>query len=132
MLEIIRDSIIRIGGEQGAALAKAMGGNSMGHFAESLKYWTRDQTLEIEVLEQTDERFFFNLTRCRYAELFRYLGIPDPGSLLSCNRDFSLIRGFNGRITLDRTQTVMEGTSVATSVTGSKRMKGVRRKNGFY
>jgi hypothetical protein len=109
VLEVVRETIIRIGGEQGEQLARTMGGNSMGHFAESLKYWTQDEALEIQVLEQTDERFIFNVTRCRYAELYRSLGIPDLGRLLSCNRDFALIRGFNGRITLDRTKTIMEG-----------------------
>ena len=42
VLEVVRDTIIQIGRMQGGQLAEAMGGNSMGHFAESLKYWTQD------------------------------------------------------------------------------------------
>ena len=39
------------------------------------------------------------------------LGIPEVGALLSCNRDFSLVEGFNPAVKLTRTQTVMEGAS---------------------
>ena len=64
-----------------------------------------------EVLEQTEEKLSFDVTRCRYAEMYRALGIPEVGALLSCNRDFSLVEGFNPDVKLTRTQTVMEGAS---------------------
>ena len=50
-------------------------------------------------------------TRCRYAEMYRSLGIAEVGALLSCNRDFSLVEGFNPDIALTRTQTIMQGAS---------------------
>jgi len=65
----------------------------------------------MDVLEQSEEKFSFNVTRCRYAEMYRALGIPEIGALLSCNRDFSLVEGFNPDVKLTRTQTVMEGAS---------------------
>jgi hypothetical protein len=43
--------------------------------------------------------------------MYRALGIPEVGALLSCNRDFSLVEGFNPAVALTRTQTVMEGAS---------------------
>ena len=86
-----------------------MGGRSLTHFAASLELWKKDDALQTDVLEQTDERFAFNVTRCRYAELYRALGIPELGALLSCNRDFALIEGFNPDVKLKRTQTIMEG-----------------------
>jgi hypothetical protein len=45
----------------------------------------------------------------RYAEMYRALGVPELGALLSCNRDFALGEGFNPEMTLTRTQTIMEG-----------------------
>ncbi|MBW2409434.1 MAG: L-2-amino-thiazoline-4-carboxylic acid hydrolase [Deltaproteobacteria bacterium] len=33
------------------------------------------------------------------------------GTILSCSRDFALIKGFNPKINLKRTQTIMEGAS---------------------
>lgn len=63
------------------------------------------------MIEQDGERFGFNVTRCRYAEMYRALGIPELGALLSCNRDYALIEGFNPEVALTRTQTIMEGAS---------------------
>jgi hypothetical protein len=78
-------------------------------FYESLEFWTKDGALEVEPIEQTDEIFSFNVTRCRYAELYEKLGILELGTSLSCARDFALIKGFSPNITLKRTQTLMEG-----------------------
>jgi len=86
-----------------------MGGITLQHFAESLKHWTRDDALEIDVVEQTEEVFSFNVTRCRYAELYEKLGIRELGTALSCARDYALIEGFNPGVTLERTRTIMEG-----------------------
>jgi hypothetical protein len=102
-------TIIRIAREQGDTLAKAMGGRSLAHFRESLKYWQQDGALEIDVLEQDEETFSFNVTRCRYAEMYRALGMPELGATLSCNRDFALIEGFDPDTELARTQTIMQG-----------------------
>lgn len=111
VLEITRQTIIRIAREQGADLAQSMGGNSLGHFANSLEAWKKDDAMQIEVLDATEQRFAFNVTRCRYAEMYRALGIPELGGLLSCNRDHALIEGFNPDVQLSRTQTIMEGAS---------------------
>jgi predicted ArsR family transcriptional regulator len=109
--EIARQTVIRIAKEQGAALAESMGGCTMAHFAASLEAWTKGGALELEVLEQSETRFAFNVTRCRYAEMYRLLGTPELGALLSCNRDFALIQGFNPHIDLVRTQTIMSGAA---------------------
>lgn len=111
VINVVRDTIIKIAQEQGAALAETMGGDSAEHFYTSLQHWTKDNALEIDLLEQTDEKLSFNVTRCRYAELYTALGIPELGAVLSCNRDFALIDGFNESATLTRTQTIMQGAS---------------------
>ncbi len=69
----------------------------------------RGGALEIDIREQTPERLSFNVTRCRYAEMYRALGLADLGSSLSCQRDYALVQGFNPAIGLTRTQTIMEG-----------------------
>jgi hypothetical protein len=109
VLRVIRDSVVEIARRQGSELGRAMGGNSLRHFRDSLVHWTRDDALSIEVIEENDQAFAFNVTRCRYAEMYRHLGIPQLGPILSCSRDFALIEGFNPKIRLARTQTLMEG-----------------------
>lgn len=111
VFEIARKVIVEVAREQGKALAERMGGDSLGHLAAALEDWKKGDAYRMDVLEQTEERFSFNVTRCRYAEMYRALGIPEVGALLSCNRDFSLVEGFNPDVQLTRTQTVMEGAS---------------------
>lgn len=109
VLEVVRKTIIKIAEEQGCELAVGMGGDSLKHFQASLQYWTQNQALEIDLLEENDETLSFNVTRCRYAEMYRALGIPELGAVLSCDRDFALIDGFNENVNLERTQTIMGG-----------------------
>lgn len=109
--EVASDTIVQIARQQGEELAKSLGGCTLAHFAASLEAWKKDGALQIEVLEQNEERFDFNVTRCRYAEMYRALGIPELGTLLSCNRDRALIEGFNPQADLERTQTIMEGAA---------------------
>ncbi|MBK8797034.1 MAG: L-2-amino-thiazoline-4-carboxylic acid hydrolase [Anaerolineales bacterium] len=109
VIAVVRDAIIRIAQEQGSQLAKSMGDDSLAAFADSLRFWTQDNALEIEVLAQDEDHFNFDVTRCRYAELYQALGIPELGAVLSCNRDWALIQGFNPAVELTRTQTIMQG-----------------------
>lgn len=109
VLEVLRKTIVQIARQQGEQLARSMGGCSLAHFAMSMQAWTKGNAIEMDILEQTDENFSYNVTRCRYAEMYRASGLPELGSLLSCNRDFALIEGFNPEVKLDRTQTIMEG-----------------------
>ena len=56
-----------------------------------------------------DTAYDFDVTRCRYAEMYRALGIPELGAVLSCGRDFALGAGFNPDLKLTRSQTIMDG-----------------------
>lgn len=114
VVAVLRDTIITLAREQGAALAAEQGSHDLGQFAAATVAWTKDEALTIEVLAEDSERYDFNVTRCRYAEMYRALGIPELGAVLSCNRDFSLIEGYNPDVTLTRTQTLMDGASHCT------------------
>jgi hypothetical protein len=109
VLEVARQVVVNVARQQGAQLAENMGSNSLAHFAVSMEAWKKGAAIEMEVLEQSDQVFAFNITHCRYAEMYAELGIPELGALLSCNRDFALIEGFNPDVRLTRTQTIMEG-----------------------
>ncbi len=78
-------------------------------FAEAWEPWFRGGALEIDELERTPDTWSFNVTRCRYAELYRSLGMTELGATLSCHRDAALIEGFDPEVTFERTQTLMEG-----------------------
>ncbi len=110
-LEVVRGVISGLAREGGAELARRLGDASLEAFASGLDRWSEGGALEIDVLERSPERLSFNVTRCKYAEMYRALGLADLGGSLSCQRDFALVEGFNPGITLTRTQTLMEGAS---------------------
>jgi hypothetical protein len=111
VLAVARDVIVGLATSQGTELADAAGGCSLQHFEGTLDRWKADDALAIDVRESSPDRFAFNVTRCRYAEMYRALGIPELGAILSCNRDAALIQGFNPDVTFTRTQTIMGGAT---------------------
>ncbi|GAG78493.1 unnamed protein product [marine sediment metagenome] len=65
--------------------------------------------LEIKMIKETEKELFFDVSYCGYAEIYEKLGVKKLGCTLSCIRDFYFLEGFNPRITLKRTKTIMEG-----------------------
>jgi L-2-amino-thiazoline-4-carboxylic acid hydrolase-like protein len=108
---ILERVIQRLARDKGRELAERAGSTSLRAFADSHGAWRMDNALEIEVLKETEEEYSYNVTRCRYAEMYRELGLADLGHALSCNRDGSLIEGFAPDVELTRTQTLMEGAT---------------------
>jgi len=100
-------------GRHFAALAPG-GVTGMADFIKLYDLWTHDGALEIEVLEASDATFDFDVTRCRYAETYRKMGLGRIGHLMSCNRDGTFCQGYDPNIELDRKQTIMAGAERCT------------------
>lgn len=107
--ELAGEVIADVAREQGAALAEQVGDTTLAAFAAGLGAWSADGALETRFRELSDDRLAFDVTRCRYAEMYRMLGLEALGATLSCNRDGSLIEGFNPNVRFTRTQTIMAG-----------------------
>ncbi|MCA6116256.1 L-2-amino-thiazoline-4-carboxylic acid hydrolase [Bradyrhizobium sp. WSM 1738] len=73
--------------------------------------YARDDALHYEVIEQSQDVFAFDVTRCRYAEFYKELGEPELGFLLVCSADFDTAKGYGADVKLTRTQTIMQGAS---------------------
>ena len=108
-LEIAREVIVSLARESGEMLREFAGGDSLEAFAKGMSLWSQDDAVTFDLIELTPEKISMNTTRCRYAEMYRELGLADLGFTLSCARDFALVEGFNPKIKLKRTQTIMEG-----------------------
>ncbi len=94
----------------GKSMAEKYGGNAIKDLLRVIReVWAQDDALHFDVVEETAQKLSFDVTRCRYAELYDRLGLKEYGYCLSCNRDESLIKGFNPHMTLYRTQTIMQG-----------------------
>jgi len=108
----IAESVRRSAIEQAKAFAAAApGGPSLKAFQDVMPLWTKGGALEIEVQEQSETSFTFNVTRCRYAETYKAMGLGEIGHLLSCNRDGACCEGYDRKLKLDRSQTIMQGAS---------------------
>jgi hypothetical protein len=110
VLGVIRNVVVEIARRQGQELATRVGGNDLQAYAKSLDPWTRDNALQLRILDSNEGVLNFDVTQCRYAELYGSLGIEELGSILSCDRDAALIGGFNGEIALERKHTILQGS----------------------
>lgn len=115
---LMAKAIIGMAHAAGAEFAAAKPGNEDGRHPPDLSdlasitpLWQKDDALRIEWLEKTPQRLSFNVTRCRYAESYRQMGLGEIGDLLSCNRDGEFCKGYNPKIRLQRTQTLMKGAT---------------------
>jgi plasmid stability protein len=110
--EILRRAIRRAAVEAGQEMAAdAPGGADLESFKAVLPLWTKGDALTIEMLKDEPGTLEFNVSRCRYAETYRAMGLGDIGEILSCNRDGAFCEGYDPRIKLKRTQTIMGGAS---------------------
>jgi hypothetical protein len=108
----IAESVRRSAIEQARQFAAAApGGPSLKAFQDVMPLWTKGGALEIDVQEKTDTSFVFNVVRCRYAETYKAMGLGEIGHLLSCNRDGAFCEGYDPRLKLVRSQTIMQGAS---------------------
>jgi hypothetical protein len=98
--------------EQAREFAAKVGGKtSIQTFVDRQSLWKLGGAMEMEVKEQTETSYIFNVTRCKYAEMYRDMGLGEIGHLLSCQRDAAFCEGYNKRMRLKRTQTIMQGAS---------------------
>lgn len=111
VIAALRETITRVAHEQGTRSAAACGASDLTAFTKVTDKWQQGEALELTVLRQDAEHYDFDVTRCRFAEMYRGLGIPELGEILSCNRDFRASEGFNPELKLTRTQTILSGAS---------------------
>jgi len=107
--KVVTATIRGLAAKDGADWASAFGTDmsSLRRVAEEL--WAGGGSLDVDIVSQTDETLSFNVTRCKYAEFYKNLGLADIGYLVHCNRDHAMIVGFNTAIELERSQTIMQG-----------------------
>ncbi len=109
-IEIAKNVIGEDAVASGKKSAQAYSGNTIAELSKIVKeVWAKDNALTLEMLKENETTLFFDVTHCEYAQMYEKMGIKDIGFFLSCNRDFSFMKGFNPQIELRRTKTIMEG-----------------------
>lgn len=111
-MQAIADAVRRSAVEQGERFAEQEpGGTSLESFIELSKLWELGDALKIEVREKRKDFYAFDVVRCRYAEMYREMGLGEIGHLLSCQRDGTFCEGYDPKLKFERTQTIMQGAS---------------------
>ena len=107
---VIGKAIIDAAITEGREFAYAHGGpGGIKGFLSFQHLWDADGALETEVIRESDDEWVYKVTRCRYAEMYHAMGVGEIGFELSCNRDATFVDGYDPRIKLTRTQTIMQG-----------------------
>ena len=118
--EIIKKAIIKNALEEGAELRRKVDQKNkdnvtvIDRFIEIFEPWKTGGALEINEIKKNDEVYHFDVTRCKYSEMYEQMGLKEIGGLLSCNRDSNFSKGFDKNLKLEREQTIMEGSSCCT------------------
>lgn len=106
--EIVREVIVELARRDGEQWAQQFG-RDLAAMEQVCGVWASGGSLEIEQIGKSSKRLDFNVTRCKYAELYKERDLPELGYLFHCNRDFAMVEGFSPTLKLKRTQTIMEG-----------------------
>lgn len=109
-LETIRSAVTQSAIDQGKAMAAAFDrAPDLLDVLDILKLWTQDNALELDLISSSASELSFNVTRCRYSEMYHDMGMVFLGGVMSCQRDGSFCHGVNPHIAFQRTQTIMDG-----------------------
>jgi hypothetical protein len=65
--------------------------------------------LTAEIVEDTPQAFEVKVTECLWAKTLREMGAANIGYLLICHPDYADCQGFNPKITMTRSKTLMQG-----------------------
>jgi hypothetical protein len=89
--------------------AREPDGTSIASFVALQVLWKKDDALDVETLRADEGGYDYDVKRCAYAEMYHAMGLGEIGHLLSCLRDSEFIAGYDSRVTLTRTSTIMQG-----------------------
>lgn len=112
---IASEVILKLAEKSGQHLAERCGGNSLDHLSKGTGQWSAGEALKRDVLKKTDNEYNYNIVSCKYADMYKELGLEEFGFIFSCGRDGKMFGGFNRNIKFERTQTIMQGAEYCDS-----------------
>jgi hypothetical protein len=110
---ILTNAVVKLAKSTASEMAAAAPGGvgTLDSFRAVQPLWTAEDALRTETIKSTPTEFHFNVVRCRYAQMYREMGLAELGAILSCNRDGAFCEGYSERLKLTRTQTLMGGAT---------------------
>jgi hypothetical protein len=107
MKRVIDEAVL----QESAEYAKTSGKNDLAAYVADLKKPDRlwSNVLTFNIVEDTPTAFEIRVTECLWAKTYRDANAGDLGYLLSCYGDFASTKGFNPKMHMIRTKTLMQG-----------------------
>ena len=108
MLKRIIDDLA---GKQAAEQAKKLGRNDLAAFTQELREPNSffQNLLTFEIIEDTPQALETRVTECLWAKTYREANAGDLGYVLTCYGDYAAAQGFNPKMRMIRTKTLMKG-----------------------
>ncbi len=112
-LAVIEDVVRGAARKAGEAFAAgAPDGPGLDHFAAVAETWQAGGALVIENVRRSGNTFSFDVTRCRYAEAYREMGLPEElATRISCLRDGAFVTGYSEKLRFSRPETIASGAA---------------------
>jgi hypothetical protein len=97
--------------QQMAEFVKKAGKNDLATYTEDLRKPSRfwQNVLTFQIIEDTPQTFEVKVTECLWAKTYREANAGDLGYILSCYGDYASAEGFNPKMRMIRTKTLMQG-----------------------
>jgi hypothetical protein len=97
--------------QDGANNAGKVAKNDMATFQADMvdpnSFWRH--ALTYDIVENTEHAFEVKVTECLWAQAYRACGAPEIGYAMWCHSDFGRCQGFNPKMRMERTKTLMQG-----------------------
>jgi hypothetical protein len=107
--DLVVTTIGRIAAKEGEQLAQRFGDGFAALQQITEDIWAAGGAMDVDIIQRTEDRLDFNVTRCGYAAFYQELGLTDIGALVQCSRDHAMAAAFDPNVELVRTGTIMEG-----------------------
>jgi len=95
--------------EYGKSQAEGINNNSFKRYVSQYKSPQYDNTLTMEIVEETDTIFELKVTKCIWASTFLKQKAGDIGFASICYGDYAWPKGYNSKIRMERDKTLMQG-----------------------
>jgi len=110
-LEVLKKVVFESALKAGQDTARQLECNDFAAFNASVREPSRfaKHILTVEIVEDTPQAVEVKVTECLWAKTFREMGAAEIGYSLICHRDYADCQGFNPKITMVRSKTLMQG-----------------------
>jgi hypothetical protein len=111
LVAMLKGIIDEGGKRRSAEYAKKLGKNDLAAYTQNFRQADGfyQKALTFQIVEDAPRAFEVKVTECLWAKTYRDANAADLGYVLSCYGDFASAKGFNPKMRMIRTKTLMQG-----------------------